>query len=107
MILATEGSHGHHRPHRRFRRRTASEWYQRAFGATEESRGPLPGGKVMTLVLRFGTSAVHVASEFGGWRAPLGLGGGRLRRETDMVAPARDSRCSPTGAGTPVAKLTW
>lgn len=73
MILATEGSHGHHRPHRRFRRRTASEWYQRAFGATEESRVPLPGGKVMTLVLRFGTSAVHVASEFGGWRAHLEL----------------------------------
>ena len=43
---------------------SASEWYAQALGAKERSRIPLPGGKVMTLELRFGDSAVMVASEF-------------------------------------------
>ena len=42
----------------------AAEWYARALGAVERSRVPLPGGRVMTLELRFGDSSVMVASEF-------------------------------------------
>jgi PhnB protein len=55
----------------------AAEWYAHAFGAVEEGRVPLPGGKVMTVALRFGASAVHVASEFpeAGIVSPLTIGG--------------------------------
>jgi PhnB protein len=55
----------------------ASDWYARALGASERSRVTLPGGKVMTLELRFGESAVMVASEFpeAGILSPLSVGG--------------------------------
>ena len=55
----------------------AAAWYARAFGADERSRVPLPGGKVMTVELRFGDSPVHVASEFpqAGILSPLAIGG--------------------------------
>jgi PhnB protein len=55
----------------------AATWYARAFGAEEESRIPLPGGKVLSVVLRFGSSRVHVASEFPdfGVVSPLTIGG--------------------------------
>jgi len=42
----------------------AAKWYAKALGAVERSRVPLPGGRVMTLELRFGDSSVMVASEF-------------------------------------------
>ena len=42
----------------------AAEWYKRAFGAQERSRVPLPGGKLMSVELWFGDSAVMVADEF-------------------------------------------
>jgi PhnB protein len=55
----------------------AAAWYERAFGAREQSRVPLPGGKVMTVVLRIGESTIHVASEFpaAGILSPLSIGG--------------------------------
>jgi PhnB protein len=55
----------------------AASWYARAFGAEEESRIPLPGGRVLSVVLRFGSSRVHVASEFPdfGVLSPLTIGG--------------------------------
>jgi PhnB protein len=55
----------------------AAAWYARAFGAAEESRIPLPGGGVLSVVLRFGDSRVHVASEFPefGVVSPLTIGG--------------------------------
>ena len=55
----------------------AAAWYARAFGAEEESRIPLPGGRVLSVVLRFGSSRVHVASEFPdfGVVSPLTIGG--------------------------------
>jgi PhnB protein len=55
----------------------AAAWYTRAFGAHERSRVPLPGDKVMTLVLQIGESTVHVASEFpqAGILSPLSIGG--------------------------------
>jgi PhnB protein len=55
----------------------AAEWYATALGAEERSRVPLPGGRVMTLELKFGDSAVMVASEFpdAGIVSPLTIGG--------------------------------
>jgi len=55
----------------------ASAWYQRAFGAREQARVTLPGGKVLTVVLRIGDSALHVASEFpqAGILSPASIGG--------------------------------
>jgi PhnB protein len=54
-----------------------SSWYQRAFGAVEQSRVPLPGDRVMTVELRFGESTVHVGSEFpeAGILGPHAIGG--------------------------------
>ena len=42
----------------------AVEWYKAALGAEERSRVPLPGGKLMSVELWFGDSAVMVADEF-------------------------------------------
>jgi len=42
----------------------AAEWYAEALGAEERSRIPLPGGKLMSVELWFGDSAVMVADEF-------------------------------------------
>jgi PhnB protein len=42
----------------------AAEWYTRAFGAQERGRVPLPGGKLMSVELVFGDSAVMIADEF-------------------------------------------
>jgi PhnB protein len=55
----------------------AAAWYTRAFGAEEESRVPLPDGKVLSVVLRFGSSRVHVGSELPdfGVVSPLTIGG--------------------------------
>ena len=55
----------------------AAEWYAEAFGAEEQSRVPLPGGRVMTVELRIGDSTVAVASEFpdAGIVSPLTVGG--------------------------------
>ena len=55
----------------------AADWYERAFGAREPSRVPLPGGKVMTTVMRIGESTVHLGSEFpqAGILSPLSIGG--------------------------------
>jgi PhnB protein len=70
----------------------AADWYVRAFGAEELSRVPLPGGKVMTVELRFGASVVHVASEFPefGILSPLAIGGTAtvLQIETDDAEAA-------------------
>ena len=45
----------------------ASEWYQRALGATERGRVPVPGGRFMQIELRFGDSSVMIADEFPSW----------------------------------------
>jgi len=42
----------------------ACAWYERAFGAVEQDRIPLPGGKVMSAQIAIGESIVHVGSEF-------------------------------------------
>jgi PhnB protein len=65
----------------------AADWYAQAFGAEEQSRVPLPSGKVMTVELSFGDSVVHVASEFPefGILSPAAIGGTAtvLQIETD------------------------
>ena len=55
----------------------AADWYVQAFGAEEQSRVPLPGGRVMTVELRLGDTPMHVASEFpdAGIVSPLTIGG--------------------------------
>lgn len=67
----------------------AAEWYARALGAEEQSRVPLPGGKLMSVELRFGDSTVMVADEFPemGVLSPLSLGGtyGALHLSTSDV----------------------
>jgi PhnB protein len=62
-------------------------WYQRALGAEERGRVPVPGGKFMQIELLFGDSAVMIADEFPelGVLSPLSLGGtyGALTLATD------------------------
>jgi PhnB protein len=55
----------------------ASKWYERAFGAVERDRLPLPNGKVMYVELWFGDSPVRIADEFPavGILSPLTIGG--------------------------------
>jgi PhnB protein len=55
----------------------AADWYARAFGASERSRIPLPGGGVMVVEVQIGDAVVHVASEFpdAGIVSPLTIGG--------------------------------
>ena len=67
----------------------ASEWYQRALGAEERGRIPVPGGRFMQIELRFGDSTVMIADEFPelGVLSPLSVGGtvGALAIHTDDV----------------------
>lgn len=65
----------------------ASDWYARAFGASERNRVTLPQGRVMALEISIGESVIHVASEFpaAGIVSPLTIGGTAtvLQIETD------------------------
>jgi uncharacterized glyoxalase superfamily protein PhnB len=55
----------------------ACEFYERAFGASEIQRVPLPGGGVMTIEIAIGDSRVHLSGEFpgAGILSPLSIGG--------------------------------
>jgi PhnB protein len=55
----------------------AAAWYERAFGARENARVPLPDGRTLTVEVMFGDSSVHIASEFpeAGIVSPLTIGG--------------------------------
>jgi PhnB protein len=55
----------------------AAEWYGQALGAVERSRVAVPGGKLMSVELWFGDSAVMVADEFPelGVLSPQSIGG--------------------------------
>ena len=67
----------------------ASQWYQRALGAEERGRIPVPGGRFMQIELRFGDSTVMIADEFPelGVVSPRSVGGtvGALVIHTDDV----------------------
>jgi PhnB protein len=56
---------------------SAADWYGRALGAEERQRVELPGGKIMSLELRFGDSPIMLADEFPemGVLSPLSMGG--------------------------------
>ncbi|MEV4311690.1 VOC family protein [Actinocrispum sp. NPDC049592] len=55
----------------------AAKFYADAFGATEVSRIPVPDGRLMSVELRVGSSALHIADEFPelGVLAPPSIGG--------------------------------
>jgi PhnB protein len=55
----------------------AADWYVRALGAQERRRIPVPGGKLMSVELRFDDAVVMVADEFpeAGVLAPPSIGG--------------------------------
>jgi PhnB protein len=55
----------------------ATEWYTRVLGAEERNRLTLPNGKLMSVELRFGDSAMMMADEFpeAGVVSPLTIGG--------------------------------
>jgi len=55
----------------------AAVWYTRVLGAEERNRLSLPNGKLMSVELRFGDSAVMMADEFpeAGVVSPLTIGG--------------------------------
>jgi PhnB protein len=42
----------------------AADWYARAFGFEEISRLPVPDGRYMSIVLRYGDSTIHLCDEF-------------------------------------------
>jgi PhnB protein len=90
----------------------AAVWYAEAFGAEEQSRVPLPGGRTMTVELRIGDSTVHVGSEFpdAGIVSPLTVGGTSsvLQIETDDATSLWERAL---GAGAeerhPLAEAFW
>lgn len=90
----------------------AAVWYAQAFGACEQSRIPLPGEKVLSVVLRIGESSVHVGSEFleAGILSPLSIGGTAtvLQIDTDD-ADALWERALAAGATVhhPLADQFW
>jgi PhnB protein len=90
----------------------ASQWYQRAFGAKEQGRIPVPGGRFMQIELRLGDSTVMIADEFPefGVLSPLSVGGtvGALAIHTDDV-DALWQRAVEAGAevSLPLQELFW
>jgi PhnB protein len=90
----------------------ASRWYQRALGATERGRIPVPGGRFMQIELRFGDSTVMIADEFPelGVVSPLSVGGtaGALVIRTDDVE-ALWGRAVAAGAkvSVPLQEMFW
>jgi PhnB protein len=90
----------------------AAEWYGKAFGAEERDRIPVPGGKLMSVELRLGDSAVMLADEFPemGVVSPLSIGGTAtvLHVTTDDIE-ALWSRAVGAGAEVlqPLADTFW
>ena len=90
----------------------AMAWYAQAFGASERSRIPLPGGTVMVVEMQFGDAVVHVAGEFpdAGIVSPLTIGGTAtvLQLEVDDVDAAW-ARAVEAGArvGHELAETFW
>jgi PhnB protein len=90
----------------------ASDWYQRALGAQERGRIPVPGGRFMQIELRFGDSTVMIADEFPelGVLSPLSVGGtvGALAIHTDDV-DALWQRALEAGAkvSVPLQEMFW
>jgi PhnB protein len=90
----------------------ASVWYQRALGAKERGRVPVPGGRFMQIELCFGDATVMIADEFPefGVLSPLSVGGtgGALAIHTDDV-DALWQRAVAAGAevSRPLQEVFW
>src|SRR5215211_633562 len=90
----------------------ASQWYQRALGAEECGRIPVPGGRFMQIELRLGDSTVMIADEFPelGVVSPRSVGGtvGALVIHTDDV-DALWQRAAEAGAevSLPLQEMFW
>src|SRR4051812_31720642 len=90
----------------------AAEWYTAVLGAQERGRLAVPGGKLMQVELRFGSSTVMLADEFPdmGVLSPLSIGGTAtvLHLSTDDV-DAVWKRAIDGGAEVrqPLAEVFW
>jgi uncharacterized glyoxalase superfamily protein PhnB len=64
----------------------AAEFYAEAFGAKEISRIPTPDGRLMSVELRIGSAALHLADEFPemGVLAPPSIGGTAVVLQLDV-----------------------
>jgi len=90
----------------------AAAWYEKAFGAQERSRIPLPSGVVMSVEVALGSSVVHVGSEFPafGIVSPLSIGGTATVLQIDTAdADALWKRAVDAGAQIrhPLADQFW
>jgi PhnB protein len=90
----------------------ASEWYQRALGAEERGRIPVPGGRFMQIELGLGDSTVMLADEFPelGVLSPRSVGGtvGALAIHTDDVdALWRRALAAGAEVSVPLQEMFW
>lgn len=90
----------------------AAAFYREAFGATETSRIPTPDGRLMSVELRVGTSALHLADEFPemGVLAPPSIGGTAVVLQLDVDdAETAFARAVAAGAEvrSPLADTFW
>jgi len=90
----------------------AAAFYREAFGATEVSRIPVPGGRLMSVELDVGSSTLHLADEFPelGVLAPPSIGGTAVVLQLDVEdAEAVFARAVAAGADvrSPVADTFW
>ena len=91
---------------------TAAGFYRDAFGATEISRIPTPDGRLMSVELRVGSSALHLADEFPefGVLAPPSVGGTAVVLQLDVDdVEAVFAQAVAAGAEvrTPLADTFW
>ncbi|MFL6119229.1 VOC family protein [Actinophytocola sp.] len=90
----------------------AAAFYREAFGAEEVSRVPTPDGRLMSVELRVGSAALHLADEFPemGVLAPPSIGGTAVVLQLDVAdADAVFARAVAAGAQArgPVADTFW
>jgi uncharacterized glyoxalase superfamily protein PhnB len=90
----------------------AAAFYGEAFGATEISRIPTPDGRLMSVELRIGSSALHLADEFPemGVLAPPSIGGTAVVLQLDVDdAEAVFAQAVAAGAEvrSPLADTFW
>lgn len=90
----------------------AAAFYREAFGATEVNRIPTPDGRLMSVELSVGSSALHLADEFPemGVLAPPSIGGTAVVLHLDVDdAEAVFARAVAAGAEVrgPVADTFW
>jgi PhnB protein len=85
----------------------AADWYSRAFGFEEVSRLPVPDGRYMSIVLRYGDSSIHICDEFPEMGIVVGTSGALQLSTPD--ADALWQRATDAGAEPlqPLADAFW